>query len=178
MKKEINVSDYAKEILQALQNGVLLTTKANNRVNSMTIAWGMLGIVWRKPTFITFVREGRFTREQLDKNAEFTVNIPYGTYDKKILGFCGTKSGHTTDKIKELGLTLESPWIISVPGIRELPLTLECKVVYRQKQNLQAMTPENQTACYPQDVDSFFSGANKDVHIAYYGEIVHAYLIE
>jgi flavin reductase (DIM6/NTAB) family NADH-FMN oxidoreductase RutF len=178
MKKEINVFDYAKEIMQSVHEGVLVTTKANDRVNSMTISWGMFGIEWSKPVFITFVREGRFTRKQLDANGEFTVNIPYGDYDKKILGLCGIKSGHTTDKIKELGLTLESPLSISVPGIKELPLTLECKVVYKQKQDLKAMTPENQANCYPQDVDGSFHGANKDVHIAYYGEIVRAYIIE
>ena len=34
------------------------------------------------------------------------------------------------DKVKELGPTLEDPDKISVPGIKELPLTLECKIVY------------------------------------------------
>ena len=177
MKREINVLNHATEIIQGLEGGVLLTTKADDKVNSMAIAWGMLGVEWCKPVFITFVREGRFTRTQLDKNAEFTVNIPYGAYDKNILTFCGTKSGRTTDKIKELGLTLEAPLVVSVPGIKELPLTLECKVIYKQKQDLQSIAPENQ-AFYPQNVDSSFPGANKDVAIAYYGEIVRAYFIE
>jgi flavin reductase (DIM6/NTAB) family NADH-FMN oxidoreductase RutF len=177
MKREINVLNHATEIMQGLEGGVLLTTKADGKVNSMTISWGMLGVEWRKPVFITFVREGRFTRQQLDKNAEFTVNIPYGAYDQKILAFCGTKSGRNTDKIKELGLTLEPSLTVSVPGIKELPLTLECKVIYKQKQDLQAISPENQ-AFYPQNVDGSFPGANKDVAIAYYGEIVRAYFIE
>ncbi|NLU43954.1 MAG: flavin reductase family protein [Acholeplasmataceae bacterium] len=177
MKREINVLNHATEIIQGLEGGVLLTTKADGKVNSMTISWGTLGIEWHKPIFITFVREGRFTRTQLDKNAEFTVNIPYGAYDKNILAFCGTQSGRTTDKIKELGLTLESPLAVSAPGIKELPLTLECKVIYKQKQDLQSIAPENQVY-YPQDVDGSFHGTNKNVAIAYYGEIVRAYFIE
>ncbi len=178
MKKEINVFEYAKEIMTALKSGVLLTTMAQGKVNTMTISWGTLGIEWGKTIFTTFVREHRFTKEQLDKNPEFTVNIPWGTFDKKILGVCGTTSGRTTDKIKELGLTLEAAEAVSVPAIRELPLTLECKVVYVQKQDEKAMNEEYQKACYPKDVDSSFHGSNKDYHTAYYGEIVRAYIIE
>ncbi|MFV0241593.1 MAG: flavin reductase family protein [Lacrimispora sphenoides] len=178
MKKEIEVFDYTNEIMKALKTGVLLTTKADDKVNSMTISWGTLGIEWSRPIFTVFVRENRFTKFQLEKNPEFTINIPYGDFDKKILGVCGTKSGHSTDKIKELNLTLETPNTVSVPGIRELPLTLECRVVYKQKQDEHEITEEYRNAFYPQDVDSSFHGANKDFHTAYYGEILSAYMIE
>ena len=178
MKKEIEVFEYSNEIMKALQTGVLLTTKADDKVNSMTISWGTLGIEWSKSIFTVFVRENRFTKHQLDKKPEFTVNIPYGSFDKKILGICGTKSGRTVDKIKELNLTLETPNKISVPAIKELPLTLECKIIYKQKQAEHEITEENKKTFYPQDVDSLFHGANKDFHTAYYGEIVSAYIIE
>lgn len=178
MKKEIQVFDYANEIMNAVKTGVLLTTKAGDRVNSMTTSWGTLGIEWCKQIFMIFVRENRFTRHQLDKTPEFTINIPHGDFDKKILGFCGSKSGGSVDKIKELGLTLEAPDAISVPAIKELPLTLECQVIYQQKQDELAISDEYRKTFYPQDVDGSFSGANRDFHIAYYGEIVRAYIIE
>lgn len=178
MKKEINVFEHAQEILQAVQHGVLLTTKTDDKINSMTISWGTLGIEWNTPIFTVFVRENRFTKQQLDKNPEFTINIPVGAFDKKILGVCGTKSGHTIDKIETLGLTLEPSNLIAVPGIKELPLTLECRVIYKQEQDKNAITEENNMKCYPQDVDSSFHGANRDYHTAYYGEIVSAYIIE
>ena len=178
MKREIDVFEHASEIMKALQTGVLLTTKSGDTVNTMTISWGTLGIEWAKPIFTVFVRENRFTKGQLDQNPEFTINIPYGDFDKKILGVCGTKSRRDTDKIKELNLTLEPSDCISVPAIKELPLTLECKVVYKQKQEGSALIEEYRNTCYPQDVDSFFHGANKDFHTAYYGEIVRAYVIE
>lgn len=178
-KKEINVMNYASDILKAVQKGVLLTTQADGKVNTMTISWGQLGIEWNEPIFITFVREGRFTREQLDKNGAFTVNIPFGEVDKKILGFCGTRSGRDTDKIKEMGLTLVEGETVDVPAIKELRLTLECKVIYRQKQEISLIRPEGYAEkLYPQDVDSSFHGANKDIHVAYYGRIEKAYIIE
>ena len=102
MKKQIEVFDYANDILKAVKTGVLLTTKADDKVNTMTISWGTLGIEWGKTIFTVFVRENRFTKSQLDKNPEFTINIPVGEFNKKILGLAGTKSGHDMDKIKEI----------------------------------------------------------------------------
>lgn len=178
MKREIEVFDYAGEIMKGVKDGVLLTTKAEDKVNTMTISWGTLGIEWNKPIFTVFVRENRFTKEQLDKNPQFTINIPVGEFDKKILGVCGTKSGRNVDKISELNLTLEESNNISVPGIKELPLTLECRVIYKQEQDKNAIIEENKKAFYPQDVDSSYHGANNDFHTAYYGEIIGAYIIE
>lgn len=82
MKQEINVFEYAKEITSAIPKGILITTKVD-KVNSMTIGWGSLGIEWGLPIFTTYVRTGRFTAEQLIKNPEFTVNIPFGDFNKK-----------------------------------------------------------------------------------------------
>ena len=76
MKQEIKVFDYAKEIVSAIPKGVLLTTKNGDKVDIMTIGWGTLGVEWGLPIFVAFVREGRFTREQLDASQEFTVNVP------------------------------------------------------------------------------------------------------
>ena len=178
MKKKIDVFEHIGEILKGVKKGVLITGKADDRVNSMTISWGMAGIEWGKPVFITFIRESRFTRSLIEKNGEFTVNIPIDDSAKDILAFCGSKSGRDVDKAKELGLTYEEPEMISVPGIKELPLTLECRVVYKQTQDTSAMTEENRDPFYPQNVDRLFTGSNSDTHVAYYGEIINAYVIE
>ena len=57
------------------------------------------GLVWEKPIFVAYVRDCRFTYEMLQKNPEFTVNIPVGEFDKKALGLLGSKSGRDMDKI-------------------------------------------------------------------------------
>ena len=173
MKRKINVWDYAGEIIEKTGNGVLLTTKAGDAVNTMTIGWGTLGIQWGKPIFIAYVRQSRYTKELLDKNGEFTVNVPMGEFNKKILGVCGSKSGRDMDKIRELGLTLEEANNISVPGIKELPLTLECKVIYKQDQVLDFLEEESRSRYYaPGTVNE------NDYHTAYYGQILDAYIIE
>lgn len=178
MKRKINPFDYAGDICKALKAGILLTTKRGDEVNTMTIGWGTMGIDWSRPVFIAYVRESRYTKQMLEANEEFTVNIPYGTVDKKILGVCGTKSGRDINKIEELGLTLEEPERISVPGIRELPLTLECKVIYKQKQDLSAIPQDILDAYYPVEDDTMHPGSDRDYHIAYTAQIVNAYIIE
>lgn len=169
MKKSVNPFDYAVEITKALPGGILLTTKADGNVNTMTIGWGHIGIQWGKPIFLAYVRESRHTKTMLDCSGEFTVNVPLGSVDKKILSYCGTKSGRDTDKIDDLGLHLEEGATVSVPGIRELPLTLECKVIYKQKQDAGSI---------PEDIlDRYYPG-EPDIHTVYYGEITGAYIIE
>ena len=177
MKKEIRAFDYAEHICNSMPKGILLTTKAGDKVNTMTIGWGTIGIEWGRPVFVAYVRVGRHTRQMLDESGEFTINVPYGEVDSKILGVCGTKSGRDTDKIAELGLELVDSDVVAVPGIRQLPLTLECKVLCSSLQNIPMLPDEILSRYYPKGVDSSNPGRNEDFHVAYYGEIVNAYLI-
>ena len=174
MKQFIDPFDYAKEILQAVKTGVLITAKADGIVNPMTISWGTMGVQWNKKIFITFVRGCRFTEGLLEKNPEFTVNIPLENVEKNILKICGTKSGRDMDKIRDLGLTLEDPEIISVPGIKEFPLTLECRVVYSQQQTPDLVMDDHIYTHYPENTTDIHA----DYHTAFYGEIVSAYIIK
>ena len=174
MKKPVEAFDYAGVICKAMKKGILLTTRSGEKVNTMTIGWGKIGIEWNRPVFIAYVRETRFTKGMLEASGEFTVNIPYGDLDSSVLGYCGRKSGRDTDKIADLGLSLVESDVVSAPGIKELPLTLECKVIYKQKQDLNALPSEIIDRFYPVvDADGF-----RDYHIAYYGEIVNAYMID
>ena len=171
MKRKINAFEYANEILTAVGKGILMTTKADGEVDTMTIGWGTLGIEWGKPIFIAYVRESRYTKQLLDKNPEFTVNVPVDPCDPEILKICGTRSGRDLDKIHQLGLELEPGETVSVPGIRQLALTLECKVIYKQDQDPAAINEEN--------TQRYYTGGNTgDYHTAYYGQITAAYIIE
>lgn len=177
MKHTIQPFDYAADICNAMKKGILLTTASRGTVNTMTIGWGMLGIEWGKPIFIAYVRQSRYTRELLDETGEFTVNIPLDHVDPNIIKVCGTRSGRDLDKIAQLNLTLENSEVVSVPGIKEFPITLECKVIYRREQDLSLIREDLRNRYYPQDVDGSAPGSNRDFHVVYYGEIVNAYQI-
>ena len=92
--------------------------------------------------------ETYITKQLLEENGEFTVNIPVGEVPRAALSLCGRKSGRDMNKIEKLNLTLEEPLEISVPGIRQLPLTLECKVIYKQDQDPAAIAKENDERYY------------------------------
>lgn len=177
MKKEIDIFENIKEIQNTMQKFGIIVTKAD-KINFMAFNWGLIGVQWEKPIFTIFVRENRFTRHQLDKNPEFTISLPRGKFDKNILKISGSTSGFNKNKVEELNLNFEKGKVVSTPAIKELPLTIECKVIYRQKQNLDYLNINNKDEYYPQDVDSSFHGSNKDCHIAYYGEILSTYVIE
>lgn len=177
MKEMINVTKYAQMITEALPKGILLNTK-NTKFNSMVIGWGALGTVWGKSAFTVYVREHRYTRAQIDATKEFTISVPLEQPIPSIAKVCGMQSGRDIDKEAEAYLTLENPEIINVPGIREYPLTLECKVLYSQRQELENIPDDIREKMYPQDVDGTYPMANRDIHTAYIGEIVAAYIIK
>lgn len=177
MKERINVTEYAQMIMEALPKGILLNTK-DTKFNSMVIGWGALGTVWGKPAFTVYVREHRYTKAVIDATKEFTISVPLEQPIPSIAKICGMQSGRDIDKAAEAHLTLENPEKISVPGIKEYPLTLECRVLYSQRQELESIPDDIREKMYPQDVDGTYPMANRDAHTAYIGEIIAAYIIK
>lgn len=165
----IDWRDYAPILAKGLPGGLLLTARAGDKTNSMTIGWGTLGINWSRPVFAVYVRDSRFTKTLLDQNPEFTVNAALTAPDKNALAVCGTKSGRDVDKLALAGLTPVPGVHVSVPGLREFPLTLECRVIYSQREDLSRLDEEI--------VGRYYPGA-QDLHTVYYGQIVDAYLLE
>ena len=177
MKRPIDIGAYAQRITEALPRGILLNTQGD-KFNAMVIGWGALGTVWGVPAFTVYVRQGRYTRSQLDATGEFTVSIPLEQPDPAIARICGSQSGCNVDKAEAAGLTLEPAEVIHTPGIREYPITLECRVLYAQQQDLSRLPQAIRDRMYPQDVDGTNPMANRDAHTAYIGQIVSAYIIE
>lgn len=176
MKQQINVFDYSEQIMKALRRGILLNTNGD-KFNSMVISWGHFGIIWGEATFAVYVRENRYTKPQLDKTREFTLSISLDKPDPLINKVCGSLSGHNIDKVAEAKLTLVEPETNRTPAVAEYPLTLECKVLYSQKQDLSLLPEDIRESCYPQDVDGTNPLANRDPHTLYIGKIVNAYII-
>ena len=176
MKEKINVTDYANHIMKLLPKGILLNTNGD-KFNSMVIGWGHLGTLWGRPTFHVYVRQGRYTKPQLDKTGEFTVSIPLEGIDPQINRILGGQSGYNIDKVKEAALELEEAEVISTPGILQYPMTLECRILYAQDQDLAKIPEDIRERAYPQDVPGTNPMANRDCHTMYVGEIVDAYII-
>ncbi|MCR4621613.1 MAG: flavin reductase [Clostridiales bacterium] len=176
MIEKINVFDYSEHIMKALSKGILLNTNGE-KFNSMVIGWGHLGVIWGQPTFAVYVREHRYTKPQLDKTREFTVSIPLGDPDAQINRVCGLESGRDIDKAEKARLTLVPARTVNTPAVKQYPLTLECRVLYSQKQDLALLPEDIRRRAYPSDVNWDAPLANQDAHTSYIGQIVDAYII-
>lgn len=174
MKKKVDAFDYAGTICKALPKGVLLTTRAGERMNTMTIGWGKIGIEWGKPIFVAYIRQSRHTMELLKASGEFTISVPMDDSCGEILRFCGRNSGRNVNKFQEKQLTTVESDVVAAPGIAQLPLTLECKVIYSQLQDFGGIPQSVVDRYYP----PFGEAQRPDIHTAFYGEIVNSYLIE
>ncbi|KPU42284.1 flavoredoxin [Oxobacter pfennigii] len=168
MYRQIKHSEYSKEILEQLQRGAFLTVKSGDKVNTMTIGWGALSVIWGKPVFTVLVRKSRYTYEIIEESHEFTVSLPIKGQLKEALGFCGSKSGRNTDKFKECNLTLKDGQKVNVPVIDECDIQIECKIVYKQDMDENCLDADIKSRAY----------AKGDYHTIYYGEIVSIYIKE
>jgi len=140
----------------------VLTAGTMQDFNSMTIGWGSVGVMWRKPFVQVVVRPGRYTYEFMEKYPTFTVcALPERFRDAvKLLG---TKSGRDSDKIKDSGLTVLKSNSIDAPAYEEAELILECRKMYWQDMDPGHFLDNEIDNNYPK----------KDYHRIYFGEIVH-----
>lgn len=134
-----------------------------DKFNMMTIAWGGVGVIWRKPACTTYVRESRYTKEFMDANELFTVTFLKEGYEE-VITRCGVKSGREIDKMHDSGLT-PIP-LDGTVGFEEADLILVCRKLYCAE-----MPKEN--FVYEQTLNDFY--ADGDYHTMYIGEIVAAY---
>lgn len=168
MLKEISFNEYSKELIEQLPKGAFLTVKSGDKVNTMSIGWGAIGVIWNKPTFTIAVRYSRYTYQLLENATEFTVSIPLKKDMKKELSYCGTKSGRDVDKFKDCNLTAKKGKNVDTPIIEECDLHYECKIVYKQAMEPGLISKEIKDSAY----------SNGNYHVLYYGEIVGSYIKE
>jgi len=169
MRKQVDEFKYVAEANRLLKGGgiLLVTQGKKGKPNAMTIGWGFLGTMWRRPVFIVAVRLSRHTLRLMEDSDSFTVCLP-GKGMEKALEVCGTKSGRDMDKFKELGLTASKSTQVKAPHIEECPVHFECEIVYKDQ-----MEPGELKKAVEDEVYT-----SKDLHTIYYGEIKGVYEVE
>jgi len=164
--ESIEFNDYQKEIMDVIGKGAFLTVKDQNELNTMTIGWGNVGVIWGCPIFTVLVRHSRHTHKIIENTDQFTVSVPIHGQLKRELDYCGTHSGRDVDKFSELGLELIEEKQLDTPFIKGADIHYECKIVYKQNINSELLYDEKiREKYYPQD----------DYHTIYYGKIINTY---
>ena len=104
MFKEISPFDIDDNVFKLLdKDWMLITAGTKAHVNTMTASWGHLGIIWHLPVAICYIRPQRYTFQFANDHDDYTLCF-FEEKHRKILQFCGSKSGRDRDKIKETGL--------------------------------------------------------------------------
>ena len=108
----------------------LVTAGNPEGLNTMTVSWGGVGIMWNKPVTFTFIRPTRYTFEFLERNDLFTICFFDESY-REALSFCGSKSGRNVNKVEETRLT---PMFTEegTPCFEQARMVLVCKKLYAQ----------------------------------------------
>lgn len=132
--------------------------------NVMTASWGFIGVMWGKRVAVVPIRDSRFTKGLIEKNQEFTMNIPYGKLADE-LKFCGTKSGRDMVKYKECGLKIAKAKKLNTYIVEGCDAYFECRVM--QKLTLSGQEISDEIAKQ--------YGENPDYHNFYIAEIVEEY---
>jgi flavin reductase (DIM6/NTAB) family NADH-FMN oxidoreductase RutF len=164
MRAEIPFDKFSTQVFKAWGSDWFLLTSGSfktGKFNAMTVAWGSFGVMWQKPFAMVVVRPSRHTYNFMEKFDTFTL-CAFPDDLKKVLSFCGVKSGKDIDKIKETGITPIPSLKIEAPGFDEADLIIECRKNYfddfRAKHFLDPAIEGN----YP----------GKDYHRVYFGEII------
>ncbi len=97
--------------------------------NTMTVAWGALGMMWNRPFALVVVRPTRHTFGFMAGSRDFTLSLLPETY-REALELCGTVSGRDVDKIAATGLTPMASTEVASPTFAEAELVLECRTTY------------------------------------------------
>ncbi|BAI80899.1 conserved hypothetical protein [Deferribacter desulfuricans SSM1] len=160
MFKKVNIKEVNFNPFTEINDRWMLITPTVEKVNPMTASWGGFGILWHKNVVYTFIRPTRYTFELMEKTEYFTLSFFDEEY-RDVLNYCGTKSGHDIDKVKETGL--------SVVKDDNFIYFEEAEAVYCCKKLCFAdLNPSN---FLEDEIETFYP--KKDYHRMYIGEIVH-----
>lgn len=165
MFKEIDPKKVRLNPFTSISEDAFLITAGNEKdgFNTMTAAWGGLGVFNSKPVAIVFVRQPRYTKQFIDRENLFTCTF-FGGEQKEELTFCGRNSGRDVDKFRETGLT---PWFTDdTVAVKEGKVVLVCKRMFETKMENNFFVDENIAKnLYKSD----------DNHQMYVADIIKAY---
>ena len=103
--KKITNDAYNTIFAELGRDWALITAQKDGKVNTMTAAWGGIGVMWGKDVAFVVVRPTRYTKEFLDAGDTFSLSFLPAEH-KKTLSYFGSVSGREEDKIAKSGLAI------------------------------------------------------------------------
>ena len=135
---------------------MLVSATKDGKTNAMTASWGGLGVMWGKNVAFIFIRGSRYTKEFVDGSDKMVLSFFNEDY-RKMLGYMGSVSGRTEDKIEKAGLTLKENKTFA-----EAELSMICKKLYAAPMDEKAFVST-------EELDKWYKDG--DMHTMYVVEI-------
>ena len=122
---------------------MLVTAGTREKINTMTISWGGLGVLFNRPVAYIVLRPQRYTKIFVDENPTLSLTVFSPEY-RNTLSYLGVASGRNEDKIAKSGLTPAFAGCACGCGCAETPYFEEAKYVFLCKKLIaQEFKPEN-----------------------------------
>ena len=168
--KEISPEEISDNVF-TLAGEIFPVITAGNAAhyNSMTASGGGMGLLFRKPATWCLLRSDRYTLELIQQEQTYTMSYFPNEYKKQVL-FLGSKSGRSSEKMKEVELTgIQTP--SGNLSFQEARLIIECRL-------MQITTPVV-SDFYSQEAKEYLSKTYKDandIRKYVFGEIMHVWI--
>lgn len=157
--KEVKIDEFELNPFEFWgKDWALVTAGTKDKVNTMTVGWGSVGVLWQKNVVSIYIRPQRYTKEFVDKNDRFSITA-FGKERRKELAYLGKVSGKEEDKINKAGLTVA--FDDEVPYISEGNIIFICKKLYETKIDPALFIDKSIDDFYPE----------KDYHTQYIAEV-------
>ncbi len=137
----------------------LVTAGTMDNFNTMTIGWGGVGTLWRKPVVTVYVKPIRYTHSFLKSNDYFTVSF-YDEQYRDALNFLGNHSGRDMNKVEKVGF--EPIAIGESITFKQAKTTVLCRKIYEQNIDASAVPSDVVDKYYTEDAP----------HTMFVGEVI------
>lgn len=163
---ELSQAGAVGDVIRRLdKDWALLTAGTRESLNTMTVSWGNVGVLWHKSMVTIYVRPERHTYEFVEREEYFSLAF-FAPEHRDSLVFCGKQSGREYDKVAECGFTVTEGTAGGV-YFEEADLVLICKKRYRAPLEIKQMIDT--------DPAPYYGGSHGGVHVMYIGEIVEVF---
>lgn len=160
--REVNTNDFNCNPFNMIgKDWMLITAENNNKVNTMTASWGGMGVLWEYEVVYIFIRNSRYTKEFIDASQNFSLTFYDTDKYRKTMGYLGSVSGKTEDKITKSELTLLEK--DGIPYFAEANTVILCEKLSRQKISPEGILNDELLTKYY---------ADHDYHDMYIGKIL------
>ena len=162
---EIEIKDIEKykNSFDLFSEGTLAAARSNNNIeNALTIGWGALGILWRKPCCTIYINKKRYSKSIFDNASGFSVSFFDEASKEPLMNYYGKLSGRDVDKMNEGPFKVIHDQETGIPYFDNASLVIICEKMASSDFDINLINENNIVEWYKRD----------GVHTIYYGKII------